>query len=120
TPPGTIARWVAPSGRVGQHRPCYAQRGGGISGCRTGDSLAPCDRERSVARPAARDLGWAIRRPVPGGRMRVLSPGKLRGMRQIASARGVIAVTAVDHRGSLEAMLKRTMPGRPIGFAARA
>ena len=52
--------------------------------------------------------------------MRVLSPGKLRGMRQIASARGVIAVTAVDHRGSLEAMLKRTMPGRPIGFAEMA
>ena len=52
--------------------------------------------------------------------MRDLSPGKLRGMRQIASARGVIAVTAVDHRGSLEAMLKRTMPGRPIGFAEMA
>ncbi len=43
--------------------------------------------------------------------MRVLSPGKLRGMEQIASARGVIAVTAIDHRGSLEAMLKRALPG---------
>ena len=49
--------------------------------------------------------------------MRVLSPGKLRGMAQIASARGIITVTAIDHRGSLEAMLKRALPGRPIGFA---
>mgnify|MGYP003693758625 CR=1 FL=1 len=48
--------------------------------------------------------------------MRVLSPGKLRGMGQIASTRGVITVTAIDHRGSLEAMLKRAMPGQPIGF----
>jgi tagatose-1,6-bisphosphate aldolase len=38
----------------------------------------------------------------------------------MASERGVIAVTAIDHRGSLEAMLKRTMPGRPIGFAEMA
>ena len=48
--------------------------------------------------------------------MRVLSVGKLRGMRQIASARGVIAVTAIDHRGSLETLLQRAMPGRPVGF----
>ena len=52
--------------------------------------------------------------------MRVLSPGKLRGMRQIASPRGIIAVTAIDHRGSLEAMLKRTLPGRPVGFPEMA
>jgi len=52
--------------------------------------------------------------------MRVLSPGKLRGMEQIASARGVIAVTAIDHRGSLETMLKRAMPGQPIGFREMA
>jgi tagatose 1,6-diphosphate aldolase len=48
--------------------------------------------------------------------MRIPSPGKLRGMRQIASPAGVIAVTALDHRGSLEAMLARARPGRPIGF----
>jgi tagatose 1,6-diphosphate aldolase len=48
--------------------------------------------------------------------MRILSPGKLRGMRQIASPRSVIAVTALDHRGSLEAMLARARPGRSIGF----
>ena len=52
--------------------------------------------------------------------MRILSPGKLRGMGQIASPRGIITVTAIDHRGSLEAMLKRALPGRPIGFAEMA
>jgi tagatose 1,6-diphosphate aldolase len=52
--------------------------------------------------------------------MRVLSPGKLHGMRQIASPRGVITVTALDHRGSLEAMLARAWPGRAIGFAEMA
>jgi tagatose-1,6-bisphosphate aldolase len=52
--------------------------------------------------------------------MRALSPGKLRGMRQIASPRGVITVTAIDHRGSLEAMLKRARPGQAIGFAEMA
>jgi tagatose-1,6-bisphosphate aldolase len=41
-------------------------------------------------------------------------------MAQIASARGVIAVTAIDHRGSLEAMLERAMPGQPIGFREMA
>src|SRR5262245_60487108 len=52
--------------------------------------------------------------------MRGLSAGKLRGMRQIADARDIIAVTAIDHRGSLEAMLARALPGRPIGFAEMA
>ena len=52
--------------------------------------------------------------------MRVLSLGKLRGMSQIGSARGVIAVTAIDHRGSLESVLQRTMAGRRIGFAEMA
>jgi len=48
--------------------------------------------------------------------MRVLSPGKLRGMTQIAGPRGLITVTAVDHRGSLETMLKGIMPDGSIGF----
>jgi tagatose 1,6-diphosphate aldolase len=52
--------------------------------------------------------------------MRALSPGKLRAMRQIAGPRGIITVTAIDHRGSLEAMLKRALPGRAIGFAEMA
>jgi len=41
-------------------------------------------------------------------------------MRQIAGPRGIITVTAIDHRGSLEAMLKRALPGQPIGFAEMA
>jgi tagatose-1,6-bisphosphate aldolase len=52
--------------------------------------------------------------------MRVLSAGKQRAMTQMASPRGVIAVTAIDHRGSLEAMLARAMPGQAIGFAEMA
>jgi tagatose 1,6-diphosphate aldolase len=52
--------------------------------------------------------------------MRAPSPGKLRGMRQIAGPRGIITVTAIDHRGSLETMLKRALPGRAIGFAEMA
>ena len=52
--------------------------------------------------------------------MQALSPGKLRGMRQIAGPTGIITVTAIDHRGSLEGMLKRAMPGQAIGFAEMA
>jgi tagatose 1,6-diphosphate aldolase len=52
--------------------------------------------------------------------VRVLTPGKLRGMTRIGSPRGVIAVTAIDHRASLEAMLARARPGRPNGFAELA
>jgi tagatose-1,6-bisphosphate aldolase len=37
-------------------------------------------------------------------------------MTQMASAGGVIAVAAIDHRGSLQAMLERAAAGRPVGF----
>ena len=46
-----------------------------------------------------------------GGSRARARPGKLRGMRQIAGPRGIITVTAIDHRGSLEAMLKRALAG---------
>ena len=51
--------------------------------------------------------------------MRTLTLGKLQGMRRIASARGVIAVTALDHRGSLQSVLEQ-VTGRPVGFAELA
>jgi tagatose 1,6-diphosphate aldolase len=44
-------------------------------------------------------------------------PGKLRGIQQLANARGVITVTALDHRGSLKQSLQRAMPDRKIGYA---
>jgi tagatose 1,6-diphosphate aldolase len=46
-----------------------------------------------------------------------LSPGKLRGIQQVANAQGVITVTALDHRGSLKQSLQRAMPNRTIGYA---
>ncbi|MBE3557869.1 MAG: tagatose 1,6-diphosphate aldolase [Ktedonobacteraceae bacterium] len=47
-----------------------------------------------------------------------LFPGKLRGIQQVANARGVITVTALDHRGSLKQSLQRAMPDKTIGYAA--
>jgi tagatose 1,6-diphosphate aldolase len=49
--------------------------------------------------------------------MATLTVGKQRGMQQISNGRGVITVTAIDHRGSLKRMLEKAMPGRSIGFA---
>lgn len=46
-----------------------------------------------------------------------LSLGKLRGIQQLANARGVITVTALDHRGSLRQSLQRAMPDQTIGYA---
>ena len=46
-----------------------------------------------------------------------LSLGKLRGIQQLANARGVITVTALDHRGSLKQSLQRAMPDQTIGYA---
>ncbi len=46
-----------------------------------------------------------------------LSLGKLRGIQQVANARGVITVTALDHRGSLKQSLQRAMPDQTIGYA---
>lgn len=43
--------------------------------------------------------------------------GKLRGIQQVANARGIITVTALDHRGSLKQSLQRAMPDRQIGYA---
>ena len=48
--------------------------------------------------------------------MLFLTIGKQRGMQQIANERGIITVTAIDHRGSLKKMLEKAMPGRAIGF----
>src|SRR5205823_5457967 len=45
------------------------------------------------------------------------SPGKLRGIQQLANAQGIITVTALDHRGSLKQSLQRAMPDRTIGYA---
>jgi tagatose 1,6-diphosphate aldolase len=44
-------------------------------------------------------------------------PGKSRGIQQLANTRGVITVTALDHRGSLKQSLQRAMPDRTIGYA---
>ena len=52
-------------------------------------------------------------RHITGG---ALSPGKLRGIQQVANAQGVITVTALDHRGSLKQSLQRAMPDRTIGY----
>lgn len=46
-----------------------------------------------------------------------LFPGKLRGIQQVANARGIITVTALDHRGSLKQSLQRAMPDQTIGYA---
>ena len=46
----------------------------------------------------------------------MISPGKLRGIQQLANARGIITVTALDHRGSLKQSLQRAMPDRTIGY----
>jgi tagatose 1,6-diphosphate aldolase len=40
-----------------------------------------------------------------------LSIGKLRGLQQLADRKGILAMCAVDHRGSLQQALEATMPG---------
>ncbi|HEV2235973.1 MAG TPA: tagatose 1,6-diphosphate aldolase [Ktedonobacterales bacterium] len=47
----------------------------------------------------------------------IASPGMLRGLQQIAYARGIITVTALDHRGSFKKTLQRAAPDREIGYA---
>ncbi len=47
--------------------------------------------------------------------MHQLSIGKLRGLMQISDERGIIAVTALDHRGSLKESLEMAF-GRPVGY----
>jgi tagatose 1,6-diphosphate aldolase len=44
--------------------------------------------------------------------MRMLSAGKIRGLRQIANSKGRIMVCALDHRGSLQKVLR---PDKPEG-----
>ncbi len=43
--------------------------------------------------------------------------GKLRGIQQVANARGVITVTALDHRGSFKKTLQHAMPHKAITYA---
>ncbi|MBI2201538.1 MAG: hypothetical protein HYU43_06310 [Armatimonadetes bacterium] len=40
-----------------------------------------------------------------------LSIGKIRGLQQIADGRGIFAICAMDHRGSMREMID---PDRPI------
>ena len=42
--------------------------------------------------------------------MTTLTPGKMRGIDQLATDEGVIAVLAIDHRDSLRACLLYTSP----------
>ncbi len=43
--------------------------------------------------------------------MSSLTPGKVRGLQQIATAEGVLAICAMDHRGSMAEMLNKVRPG---------
>lgn len=43
--------------------------------------------------------------------MTVLTPGKIRGLQQISTRDGVLAICAMDHRGSMAEMLNRVRPG---------
>lgn len=42
-----------------------------------------------------------------------LTLGKLRGLQQLANARGIFTMTALDHRGTLERMLRKSMGHDP-------
>jgi len=43
--------------------------------------------------------------------MRKLSIGKIRGLQQLANEQGILAMAALDHRGSLRKMLEEEYPG---------
>ncbi|MEI7555919.1 tagatose 1,6-diphosphate aldolase [Candidatus Chlorohelix sp.] len=42
--------------------------------------------------------------------------GKIRGMQQMANEKGIITVTAIDHRGSLKKSLQAAMPNIKVGY----
>ncbi len=48
--------------------------------------------------------------------MRQLTVGKMRGMTQLADERGIITVTALDHRGSLRDSLQKALPNEKVGY----
>jgi tagatose 1,6-diphosphate aldolase len=47
--------------------------------------------------------------------MRKLSIGKIRGLQQLANGKGILAMAALDHRGSLRKMLDEKRPGN-VGY----
>lgn len=46
--------------------------------------------------------------------MASLTPGKVRGIQQISTSGGVLAICAMDHRGSMAEMLNKVRPGSGI------
>jgi tagatose 1,6-diphosphate aldolase len=42
--------------------------------------------------------------------------GKIRGMQQMSNEKGIITVTAIDHRGSLKKSLQAAMPNIKVGY----
>jgi tagatose 1,6-diphosphate aldolase len=47
--------------------------------------------------------------------MKTLSIGKIRGLQQLANGKGILAMAALDHRGSLRKMLDEKRPGN-VGY----
>ncbi|MCX8125715.1 MAG: tagatose-bisphosphate aldolase, partial [Dehalococcoidia bacterium] len=43
--------------------------------------------------------------------MSPLTPGKIRGLQQISTREGVLAICAMDHRSSMVQMLEKVRPG---------
>jgi tagatose 1,6-diphosphate aldolase len=76
---------------------------------------APPSGTRDVGERTTMDTTTAT--PPAATTPRVTSPGKLRGLQQLSNDRGIITVTALDHRGSFKKTLQAAAPDQKIGYA---